>query len=385
MDGDPVIALANIEIISSGKRLRDKVILVSNGKIVDIVDSTSSLPHDAVVMDLKGNFALPGLIDLQIYGSGGMLFGGNPTVEALERMEQNLCEQGVTGFLATIATNTDAVVAEGIRAALTERSSNLGNCWGLHLEGPYLNPAKRGAHPAELIQVPTTSSVEQLLNSSQGCVKMMTVAPERMDKEVLDCIASYGIVLSAGHSNATYEEGKGFLTPPTSIRTVTHLFNAMPTLHHRDLGFTLAVLEDRPFASIVADGIHVAYPMIRLAKQHLAEKLFLITDAVTDTTEGIYPHILHSGDRYVMPDGTLSGSALTLMKAMQNCVNHCDIALEEAVNMATLYPAQVLRVDDRKGKLEIGYDADICIMSPDFRNVCTFIGGRLEFSSASIS
>jgi N-acetylglucosamine-6-phosphate deacetylase len=212
---------------------------------------------------------------------------------------------------------------------------------------------------------------------------MMTVAPERIEKEVLDCIESYGIVLSAGHSNATYDEGKRFLQPPTSIRTVTHLFNAMPALHHRDLGFTFAVLEDRPFASIVADGIHVAYPMIRLAKQHLQEKLFLITDAVTDTTEGIYPHILHNGDRYVMPDGTLSGSALTLMKAMQNVVNHCDIPLEEAVNMASLYPAQVLRVDERKGKLEVGFDADICIMSHDFRAVCTFIGGRLVHDCSS--
>lgn len=355
--------------------------------IVQVHDGDQPLnDHFEEVIDLYGCIVLPGLIDLQIYGAGGLLFGGDPTMKALERMESELCKQGVTGFLATIATNTSNLVSQGIATAqaMRDREDKVGNFWGLHLEGPYLNPAKRGAHPEHLICTATVGEVTRLIEEAQGCVSMMTIAPERVPREVTDLLQKSGVVLSAGHSNATYEEGKAFLSQSQPIRTVTHLFNAMPSLHHRDLGFTLAVLEDRPFASIVVDGIHVAYPMVRLAKQHLREKLFLITDAVTSCNTGIYPHILCNDDRYVMPDGTLSGSALTLLKAIRNCVSYCGIPLEEAVNMATLYPAQVLGVAHQRGRIAPGWVADLCVVSADLQRVLlTVINGRIAYRASS--
>lgn len=377
-----VTALTNLDVISSGVRLCHKSILLRGGKIIAIVDASEPLSQCTTIYDYTGYVALPGLIDLQIYGSGGHLFGGNPTLAAVNQMEGDLVAQGVTGFLASIATNTDEVMYRGIQVALTKREKAIGNCWGLHLEGPYLSPAKRGAHPEDLIRSPTAAEVDNLLKAASGSIKMMTVAPERVDSSILAYLNSAGIVLSAGHSNASYEEGKQFLHNP--IRAVTHLFNAMPSLHHRDVGFTLAVLENKPFASIIADGIHVAYPMIKLAKEHLKEKLFLITDAVTSSSEGIYQHILNNNDRYVMPDGTLSGSALTLMKAMQNCVQHCDISMEEAVNMTTLYPAQVINMSHCKGQIGVGFDADMCIMTDNFQPIATFIAGVRVFRNSAV-
>src|ERR1700710_128702 len=138
----------------------------------------------------------------------------------------------------------------------------------------------------------------------------------------------------------------------------------MPQMHHREPGYIPAIYEERPYTSVVADGIHVDFAMIRLAKRELGDKLFLITDAVTSTKEGAYQHQF-TGDRYVMPDGTLSGSCLTMLKAVRNCVEHVGIGLAEAINMASLYPAQLAGLS-KKGKVAAGYDAGLIVFNADF-------------------
>ena len=372
---DMTIAISHVDVISSGVRQFNRTVLIKNGTIIDVVEAGSALPDDTIIHDYSGHILLPGLIDLQIYGAGGNLFGGNPSIAALDCMEVELSRQGVTGFMATMATNTPEVFNKGIESALYKRKNSIGNCWGLHLEGPYLNKAKRGAHPEELIRKPTQNEIELLIQNSSGCIKMMTVAPENIDESILTTMNNAGIILSIGHSNANYEQGKYYFQN-SLIHSVTHLFNAMPVLHHRDVGFTLAVLESNTYASIVVDGIHVHYSMVKFAKQQLKQKLFLITDAVTETNEGIYQHISHNNEYYKMPDGTLSGSALTLLKAIYNCVYYCDITLEESVNMATLYPAEVIKCAHIKGKIERGYDADICIINTALQPIATYIAGK---------
>jgi len=154
----------------------------------------------------------------------------------------------------------------------------------------------------------------------------------------------------------------------------------MPSLHHRDPGIIAAIFENRPYTSVVADGIHVNFTMISLAKRELGDKLFLITDAVAESNEGTYQHQF-KGDRFVMPDGTLSGSCLTMLKAVQNCVERADIALPEAINMATLYPAQLANLS-RKGKVEAGFDADLTIFDKNFKVTGTVLNGRYTTTSA---
>jgi N-acetylglucosamine-6-phosphate deacetylase len=363
-------ALHNTSIISDGNITRGKAILISEGKITDVVYD-NAIPQDAEKIDLHGAFVAPGLIDLQIYGTGGKLFAGKPEEAALEQMENDMLGQGTVGFFATIGTNSNDIVEKGIEAAKSYRSKAKGNFWGLHLEGPYLNAKKRGAHPEKYIKKGTLEEVERWIGMADGVIKMMTIAPELQDQEVIDYLNDHGVVLSSGHSNATYQEGKSFLNNP--VKAVTHLYNAMPQMHHREPGYIPAIFEEKPYTSVVADGIHVDFAMIRLAKRELGDKLYLITDAVTAATEGTYQHQF-TGDRYVMPDGTLSGSCLTMLMAVKNCVEHVGVQLAEAINMASLYPAQLAGVN--KGKIEAGFDADLIVFTGDFEVKATYIAGK---------
>lgn len=364
-------AFYNLKLISSGKITSNQAVIVDDEKIVDII-AEDSISSEIKKIDLQGAYIAPGLIDLQIYGSGGKLFAGKPTEAALAQLEDDLIAQGTTGFFATIGTNTPAIFEEGIVAAKAFRKHCKGNFLGLHFEGPYLNPIKKGAHPANLIKKGTLPEVKKWVESAEGELKMMTLAPELQDAEVIDYLHKQGIIISSGHSNAGYEQGKSFLNKP--IPAVTHLFNAMPQMHHREPGYIPAIFEEKPYTSIVADGIHVDFAMIRLAKRELGNKLFLITDAVTSTKEGEYQHEF-KGDRYVMPDGTLSGSCLTMLKAVQNCVEQVGIDLAEAINMASLYPAQLAKLPT-KGKIEPGFDAEFVVFNDKFEVLATIFKGN---------
>jgi N-acetylglucosamine-6-phosphate deacetylase len=365
-----ITVLHNLQIISDGQITRGKAIVISDGKIIDVIP-VAAIPQSAEKIDLMGAFVAPGLIDLQIYGTGGKLFAGKPEEAALEQMENDMLSQGTTGFFATLGTNSNDVVEKGIGVAKAYRSKAKGNFWGMHLEGPYLNPIKKGAHPEKYIKKGTLAEVQRWIEMADGVIKMMTVAPELQDKEVIDYLNDNGVILSSGHSNATYQQGKSFLNNP--VKAVTHLYNAMPQMHHREPGYIPAIFEERPYTSVVADGIHVDFAMIRLAKRELGDKLFLITDAVTTANEGTYQHQF-TGDRYIMPDGTLSGSCLTMLKAVENCVNHLDIPLAEAINMASLYPAQLAGVN--KGKVEAGFDADLIVFDDSYQVKATFLAGK---------
>jgi N-acetylglucosamine-6-phosphate deacetylase len=366
-----ITALHNLKLISNGTIAEGKAVLISGDRIINVIDDFS-IPEEATKKDLQGSYLAPGLIDLQIYGSGGKLFAGTPELAALKRMEDDLLNQGTIGFFATIGTNTNEIVEQGITAAKAYRTEARGNCWGLHLEGPYLNPAKKGAHPEKYIKKATLAEIKGWVESADGVIKMITIAPELQDQEVIDYLHGEGIIISSGHSNATYEQGKAFLNKP--IPAVTHLFNAMPQMHHREPGYIPAIFEEKPYTSIVADGNHVDWAMIRLAKRELGDKLFLITDAVTAATEGAYQHRLE-GDKYVMPDGTLSGSSLTMLKAVQNCVEKVGVNLAEAINMASKYPAELAGIS-RNGQILQGFAADFIVFDENYQVNATIFKGN---------
>ncbi|MGB4844229.1 MAG: amidohydrolase family protein, partial [Ferruginibacter sp.] len=216
-----------------------------------------------------------------------------------------------------------------------------------------------------LIHSPSLKEVEDFLNYCKGVLKIITLAPEVCSKEVIDLINSYGIKIFAGHSNATYEEAMHSFD--NGITAVTHLYNAMSPLQHRHPGMVAAAFNHpKIMASIIADGYHVDYAAIRIAKKMMQRRLFAITDAVTATTEGYYQHRLEE-DKYTA-DNILSGSALTMYKALQNLVNHCGIELAEALRMCSLYPAQVMQMDDKLGKITSGYKASMVVIPEKLNN-----------------
>jgi len=360
-------SLTNGSVITGGEILQKKSVIVKDDKIVDIVDQ-SSLPNDIEQIDLGGNYLAPGFIDVQVNGAGGAFFGGAPTADGLGIMEKALLKEGTTGFLVTAATNTFDVYKQMTQYAHNHRKEALGNYLGLHLEGPYINPRSKGAHPIGLIKKATLDEVKTLVELGHGEIRVMTMAPELQPEEIIQYLDRQGIVISIGHSAATYDEAMHFLTGRK--RMATHLYNGMLPMHHRYPGLIPAIFRARPFTGIVVDGIHVSYPMVRLAKQVLGDSLMLVTDAVTACKTGAYQHTLRN-DHYVTvgADGkeTISGSALSMLKAVQNCVEHVDISLAEAVNMASLYPAQSIGLANRIGQIKKGFDADFIVFNSNFQ------------------
>lgn len=308
------------------------------------------------------SLTVPGFIDLQIYGAAGRLFSADPTVESLSIMEDDLLKKGTTGFLACMATNSPEVFDECIKAAKAHRSSAK-NCLGLHLEGPFLNPKRLGAHVPAFVRKASLDEMKKLIDFGDGVIKMMTIAPEIQDDEVIQYLLDHGVVVSLGHSNATFDEATAAYNK--GIQTTTHLFNAMSPIHHRQPGIPTAVFNhDKAMASIIADGQHVDFEVLKFAQKLLKERLFLITDAVTACSTGPYQHV-EKGNKYVMPDGTLSGSSITMLQAVKNCVTHCGISLNDAVKMGTLYPAQLIGIENLTATIKTGHQANLLVLDDE--------------------
>ncbi len=358
---NPVIAYTASRIFTGDTWLNDHAVLVKDKKIVDLLP-VAELPAGIPLTNFGDAVIAAAFIDLQIYGAYGKLLAVHPDSDALCKLNE-YCNKGGTAYcLPTVATNTLEIFRKCIDAVRDYWQQDGKGVLGLHLEGPWINAAKRGAHIESLIHVPTIEEVKELLAYGKGVIKMITLAPEICSKEIIELILSLDIIISAGHSNATYAEAKqGFAN---GITTVTHLFNAMSPLQHREPGMAGAVMDDEnTFSSIIPDGYHVDFAAIRIAKQAMRERLFVITDAVTDTTEGYYPHEL-KGDKYEA-SGILSGSALTMAKAVKNLVDNKVTDLGEALRMCSLYPAQVAGLDKQLGKIEKGYEASLVALDKE--------------------
>jgi len=352
-------------IFTGQEWLEDHAILVEENLIKDIIPSLT-LRGNIPIKNFTGCLIAPAFIDLQIYGAHGKLLAAYPEAGSLFELNE-YCRKGGAAFcLPTVGTSTQEILYKCINAVKDYWNQGGKGILGLHPEGPWINPVKRGAHIESLIHSPSLKEAEELLNYGKGVIKMITLAPEVCSKEIIDLILSHNIVISAGHSNATYKEAlQGF---DNGIATVTHLYNAMSPLQHRQPGLVGATL-DHPSvtASIIPDGHHVDFAAIRIAKQVMKERLFVITDAVTDTDKGHYLH-KKEGDKYEA-GGILSGSALTMDKAVQNLVSHCNIELSEALRMCSLYPARVIKMDNKFGRIEKGYQARLVILDQNLNTI----------------
>ncbi len=360
------IHLANRLFTGTGW-LHHHAVITERGVIKDI------LPVSAVAAAgaLQHAIIAPAFVDIQIYGAYNPLLAVYPEADSLEHLYEYCVKGGAAYFQPTVATNSYEVFYRCIDAVRDYWKKGGKGCLGLHIEGPWISPAKRGAHIESFIHTPTVEAIKPLLDYGKDIITMITLAPEVCSKEVTDLIRSYNITISAGHSNATYEEAMAAFDD--GIHAATHLFNAMTPLQHRAPGMVGAIFShSNVMSSIVPDGHHVDFPVLRIAKSLLKERLFVITDAVTATTEGPYPHQL-AGDKYES-NNILSGSALTMLKCVQNLVHHIDVPLAEALRMASLYPAQVIGKAHRIGRIEKGYDANFVCLNEALEIEETIIG-----------
>ena len=353
----PAVSFIADKIFTGDDWLSNAAVTVADSTIIYVGDP-SKIPGGTDTRKIRGNL-VPAFIDLQIYGAYNKLFAVLPEPATLIEIKKYSAAGGAAFCLPTLATNTRDVFFKGIDAIRNYWRQGGTGILGLHLEGPWINALKRGAHVEALIHPPSVAEVKELIEYGDGVIRMITLAPEVCEQNIIEYIKARNIVISAGHSNANFQQSiEGF---NNGITTVTHLYNAMSGLHHREPGLVGACF-DHPSvnASIIADGHHVDYKVISIAKKLMNERLFLITDAVTETNTGHYQHKF-SGDKYEAA-GTLSGSSLTMMRAVENMVQYCGIEESEALRMASLYPARVLGIDNL-GKIEPGYGAAIAVIN----------------------
>ena len=345
------------ELFTGDRWLSQVVVEMNNGK----VESIKSEGYDHA-----SAFALvvPALIDLQIYGAYGKLLSEFPEADTIQKIYDYCLAGGVAYFQPTLATQSVEVILKCIDAVKSYKDNGGKGCIGLHIEGPWIHPGKKGAHQSDLIHAPTMDEVQKILEYGKGYISMITLAPEMVDEKIVDYIASAGVIISAGHTDATYEQAtKAF---DSNITVATHLFNAMSPLQHRSPGVVGAIFNHKKvMSSLVADGYHVDFNAIKIAKKIMGERLFCITDAVTTTSSGPYKHEL-IGNKYESA-GTLSGSALTQLQSIHNLVDEVGIELGEAIKMCSLYPAQVMHQEGISGKIEINKNADLLCLSADRR------------------
>jgi len=350
-------------IFTGYKMLQNHGLLVTNG-VIEKIFPVAEINNKEDVIDLGDVTLAPAFIDIQLYGAFGRLLAVYPDVETVSAIVKYSAVGAAAYCLPTVATNTYETVFHCIDAIKSYCQQGGKGVIGLHVEGPWINAVKHGAHREEWIFSPTIEQAEELLEYGKGVIKIITLAPECVSEEVIELIRSYNIIISAGHSNATYEQGTDAFDG--GINLATHLFNAMSPLQHRAPGLVGAVFNHaKALCSLVPDGHHVDFSVIQIAKKIMGNRLFAITDAVTETTQGYYKHQL-DGDKYTS-NGILSGSALTMYKAFQNLVQYCGIDVEEAIRMCSLYPATALGMQEEIGVLKQGAKADIIVFDKNFQ------------------
>lgn len=366
MESNAIQVYAAKKIFTGKEWLTDHAVIVADGKITDIVayDKLNEKPS------VKYDMIAPAFIDVQIYGAQDKLLSVYPDTDSLHKLYDYCSKGGASHFQPTVATNTREVFYKSIDAVKAYWKEGGKGCLGLHIEGPWIHPLKKGAHLETFIHSPSVEEAKELLEYGKGVITMITLAPEVCSTEVVELIRSFGVIVSAGHSNATYEEATRAFD--SGIHAATHLYNAMSPLQHRAPGMVGAIFDHAiVMTSLVPDGFHVDFSAIRIAKKILKERLYVITDAVTETNAGPYHHHL-TADRYETA-GILSGSALTMAKSLRNLVNHVGIEIDEALRMVSLYPAQVMKKEGSMGRIARGYDANLVMLDKtlEVKNIIT--------------
>lgn len=372
-------------IYLDGKWEKDLAIAVDGGKILDIVPGDAGF--EGQVLDAEGKYISPGFIDIHIHGCAGhdTMEG---TVDSLEKMAAFVASHGTTSFLPTTVTAPFDSIQKSVEAVCEGMKKELGGAQilGAHLEGPWISTKAKGAHVEEYIKDPDVEAFRQWPEDLKSAVRLVTMAPELPGaKECIKFLTDRGIVVSIGHTTADYR--RCMESFDWGIRHVTHFYNAMAPFKHREPALVGAALDDeRVTIELIADLIHVHPAALRLAiKLKGAHRVALITDSMeaSGLKDGVYSlgayKVWVKNGEARLESGTLAGSTLTQDRALRNICSS-GISLEDGIRMLTETPARVIRMEDQKGRIKKGLDADLVIMDGDLEVVMTFVKGRKVYS-----
>lgn len=384
MTAPATLALHNGRILAGDGFRDDAAVLLHDGRIQAVVAAGDPRVAAAVArFDLGGGTLLPGFIDIQVNGGGGVLFNNDTSPEALATIARAHRRFGTTGLLPTLISDTAEVMAAAIAATRRAIAGGVPGILGIHLEGPYINPVRKGTHDASKLRLPDAHEIKVDTSLGNG-VTLVTLAPELVPHADIRALVEGGAIVFAGHSAGSYADARAGIA--AGIRGFTHLFNAMSQLVGREPGVVGAALEDSDtWLGIIADGVHVHPASLRVALAAKARgKVMLVTDAMPMVGAGsrdfdLYGETITEVDGVVRnAAGALAGSALDMATAVRNAVAWLGVDLAEASRMASLYPAQCLGLDDRLGRIAPGYQADLVLLDDALRVQATWIAGEGE-------
>jgi N-acetylglucosamine-6-phosphate deacetylase len=370
-----MLALCPSRILTPTGFEAGRCLLVEDGRIVDILPDC---PPGITPQSLEGDL-LPGFIDLQVNGGGGVLFNDQPTIEGIEAIGRAHRAFGTTGFLPTLTSDELPIVDRAMRAVEAAIAKGVPGVLGIHIEGPFINPEKRGIHDPGKIQQIDEAAVELLASLSNG-VTLVTLAPELPPPGLIAALVERGVFVAAGHTAASYEQARQALEE--GVTGFTHLFNAMSQLTARAPGAVGAALESDAWSGMIVDGFHVHPASLRVALAAKGpDKLVLVTDAMptvgSDRTSfmlGGQPIHLDNG-RLAAEDGTLAGSNLDMASAVINAAEALQVDQATAIRMASLNPARALGLQQTTGAISPGLSADLALLNPDGRVLQTWVSG----------
>lgn len=374
------VALANARVLTAQGWRDDVAVLIEDGRITELA---THIPPGAEVRDLSGQILLPGFIDCQVNGGGGVLFNDQTTPAGIRAIGAAHRRFGTTGFLPTLISDTPEKMRVAITAVDDAIADGAPGVLGIHLEGPFISRARKGVHAEKYLHAPDASEL-RLAESLHRGVTLLTLAPECVSTVAIRDLVDAGVIVSAGHSNADYATARAALD--AGVRGFTHLYNAMSPLTSRTPGVVGAALDDPDsWCGVIVDGHHAAAASLRVAlKAKPRGKLFLVTDAMPPVGAADPSYVLN-GETIVARDGicqtaagTLAGSALGMIDAVRNTIDMLGVPLDEAARMASTYPADFLGVGGTHGRIEPGFRADFTVVDPSLRVVETWIGGIRE-------
>jgi N-acetylglucosamine-6-phosphate deacetylase len=374
------LALINGRVLTPDGWVRDHAVLLDGARIAAVLPASDPRVRDVPQHDLRGATLLPGFIDVQVNGGGGVLFNDAPTVETIRQIGVGHRRYGTTGFLPTLISDDAGVMRAALAAVEQALAEGVPGLLSIHLEGPYLAPARKGVHDPKFFRVPDADELALLCAPHRG-VRLITLAPDQMPAASIRALAASGVIVCAGHTAADYATTRAALD--AGVRGFTHLFNAMTPFGSREPGVVGAALDDaESWCGIIADGHHVHPVSLRVAIAAKARgKMVLVTDAMPPVGADS-PEYKLNGETIVVKDGvcqtaggTLAGSALDMAGAVRNAVEMLHLPLDEAARMASTYPADFLGLGASHGRIAAGYQADLVALDADYRVRQSWIGG----------
>lgn len=391
MERKPILLRGGLTALPEGLRRLD--IRLEGGRIAALEEDLPA--GDARVADVSGCYVLPGFIDVHTHGGLGVDVN-HADLAALQKLAAFFAGQGVTAFLPTVLSGASEEMAKSLSAVADARDASQKPDWrgadvlGCHLEGPHLNPAYKGAMPEQYLTLPDAAAFEKLQKAGRGCILRLTLSPEMKGAaEFTKWLTEQGVGVSLGHSGADYQQTMACIR--AGANSATHTMNAMRPLHQHEPGILGAVLESDVYCEAICDGLHLHPGIVRLLiKVKGIQRVVAVTDSIMaaglgdgEYVLGVQPIVVKNGDAQLALGGSRAGSILTMVEALQNLMGFTGLPLHQAMLPLTANPAELLGLGGRKGRIEIGMDADIAVLDENLSVRLTIAGQEVVYSAAA--